>query len=155
MSIQRVFSLFICIIALFGIIGSGNLPLFTVGNISDGFAPLLYSLILFVSGVVLFFSGKTKEKFNIREWLLEGAHGKAFVFFLLNILLLILLVIFGPFISMLVFSVLAGFALKRQTPRNMVLFSVVYTIFVYLIFVVILKMPFDRGFIFDLMLGYI
>jgi hypothetical protein len=151
MSIQRVFSLFICIIALFGIIGSRNLPLVTVGNISEGFAPLLYSLSLLVSGVILFFSDKSKEKFSIRTWLLEKAHGKAFVFFLLNILLLIMCLIFGSFIAMLVFSILAGFALKRQTPRNMVLFSIVYVIIVYLTFVVILKMPFGKGIIFEIL----
>jgi ammonia channel protein AmtB len=150
MSLQRIFSLFIGIISLVGIIGSRKLPLFTSGNIAEGFAPLFYSLGLFVCAVLLFFLDKSKEKFHVRASLLQGAPAKAVVFFLFNILMLILLYLFGPFIAMLVFSILAGVTLKRQTLRTLILFSAVFVGFVYFIFVVIVKLPFDNGIIFDM-----
>lgn len=151
MSFQRIFALFICIIALFGIIGSLKVPLVTVGNIAEGFAPLLYSLVLFMCGIFMFISDKSGEKLNIRRWFLEGAHGKAFGFFLLNILFLILLFVFGSLIAVLAFSILASFVLKRQTPQGAVSFSIIYTIAFYVVFVVLLKMQFDRGIIFELL----
>ena len=157
MGVQRIFSLFIFLIALVGIFGSRGLPLFTVGNISNGFTPLLYSLCLLLASIVLFFQGKQKsgEKINFREWLLQGARGKAFVFFLLNILMVVLLPVFGSFISMLAFSVLVCLTLKQLSLRVLILFSVVYVVIIYILFVFLLKMPFPRGLIFDLMLGYI
>lgn len=154
MSLRRIFSLFICIVALCGIIGSRNLSLFADGSISNGFAPLLYSLILAVCGIFLFFSDKTREKLNIRAWLVNVDRRKACLFFLLNVLLLIMLFFFGLIISMFVFSILSGYTLKRQAKKSMVLFSVIYVIGVYFVFVMVLKMPFDRGLVFDLIWRY-
>jgi hypothetical protein len=57
--------------ALGGFIGVQELPLFENGSISSGFAPLLYSLILFFSGIFLFLSDQTKKKLNFRA-LLQG-----------------------------------------------------------------------------------
>jgi hypothetical protein len=153
MSLKRIFSLFIGIIGLIGIIGSRKLSLFAAGNIAEGFAPLFYSIGMFVCAVLLFFSDKSKEKFDVRSSLMTGTHGKAFVYFLLNILMLIFLYLFGPLIAMFVFSILACIGLRRQTLRSLILFSIVFVGIIYFIFVVILKLPFDKGLLFELMGG--
>jgi hypothetical protein len=156
MSIQRIFSLFGCIIALFGIVGSLRVPLYNKGieSLGIGVFPLVYSLALLLFGVIVFFSDKSDKKFNFRV-LLEGPGRKIFVFFLLNILLLLMVFLFGPFIAVLVFSILACFNFKRQTMRSIVLFSVIFTIVFYVIFVRIFKIPFARGEIFEMLGWYI
>ena len=143
--------MFSFIIALLGVIGALKLPLFTGENAGPGFVPLLCSLVLGACGVFLFFKDKSKEKLNIRAWLAQGDKSKALVFFLFNICLLIFLYLFGSFIAMLAFCILACIGLKRQTRRSIVLFSVGYTIIIYVSFVVLLKMPFDRGIIFEML----
>jgi hypothetical protein len=143
-----------CVLAVFGVVGALKLPMFNAaGNIYEGVAPLVYSLALFVSGVVLFFMDKTGEKFSIRSWLVQGAKNKAFVFFMLNVLLVIMVYMFGVLIAMLVYSFLSCLALKRQTRMGIILFSVFYVAAVYFVFIVALKMPFDSGIIIDLVLG--
>ena len=129
--------------------------LVTSENIGPGFASLFFSLALFLFGVLFFFTDKSTKKFNFRASLLQGAGGKALAFFLLNILLVVLLFLFGPFIAIFVFIILACFALKQQTPRSIVLFSVIYTIVFYFFFLVLFKMPFNRGFIFQMLGWYI
>ncbi len=141
-----------CIIALFGIFGSLSLPMFARGNISSGFAPMLYSAILLICGIFIFFSNKGGEKIHIFKWLLQGDRKKALIFFLLNLLLFVMLLLFGLPISMFVFCLLACYALKRQTKKSVILFSVIYAVCLYIVFAVLLQIPFDRGLIFDLRL---
>jgi uncharacterized membrane protein len=141
------------IFALLGIIGSLKLSLFTAGTagyLGPAFTPVLYSLVLFICGIVLFVSDKSGKKLNIRTWILEEAHRKAFAFFLLSILLLILFYIFGPFIAVLAFCILSCLTLKSQTLRGVIIFSIVFTIVFYVGFIVLLKVQFDSGIIFEL-----
>jgi hypothetical protein len=125
--------------------------MFANGVIAEGFAPLLYSLGLVICGVLLFIFDKSPEKFNFRAALMQGAHGKALAFFLLNILMLILLFLFGPLIAMFAFSISACLVLKRLTPRIMLLFSAVFVIVIYFIFVILVKLPFGEGIIFEML----
>lgn len=151
MSHQKLFSLLVFIIALVGIFSSRKLPVFTTtGNIAEGFAPIVYSIGLLFFALIYFLGDKSKEKINVRAFT-QGEKGKAFVFFLLNILFLLLIYLFGPLISMLGFSILACNVLNRQTRWNRILFSFGFVIVVYLIFVVVMKMPFDRGFFFEML----
>ena len=160
MSIQRIFSLLCCIIALLGIFGSLQQPLtntiaYNVETIGRGFLPLLYSLASFFFGVFLFFSDKNNKKFNFSASLLMGPGCKALVFFLLNILLIVLFYIFGSFIAVFVFSILACIVFKRLSLRLMFLFSIVFTGVFYFIFVTLLKTAFRRGIIFEMLGWYI
>jgi hypothetical protein len=155
MSIQRIFSLFICVLAVFGIVGSLKLPMFNPdGIVYEGFLPLIYSIALLIAGIALFFIDKNKEKVDFRGWLTEGSKNKAFVFFLCNVLLVILVYLFGVLIAMLAYSVVSCMFIKRQTWKGIILFSVFYVAAIYLVFVILLKMPFDRGIIFDKIAGY-
>ena len=153
MSVQRIFSVFCCVVALLGINGALKVPLVINVGPGPGLMPLIYSTGLLICGLFIFFSDKSSRKFNFRASLLTGVGGKAFVFFLLNFLLLLLLYAFGPFIAILVFSILTCFVLKRQTPRNMILFSIINTFAIYYIFVVLFKISFQRGLVFR-MLGW-
>ena len=151
MTIQRIFSVGCCVLAVLGMIGSLKTPLVAKGMFSRGFLPLVYSFGVFLFGVLLFFSDKSKEKFIFRTSLLQGTGGKAFAFFLLGLLLILLLYVFGPFIAIFCFSFLACFVLKRHTLRIMILFSVIFTIAYYLVFIVYLKVPFRRGILFEML----
>ncbi len=153
LSLQRIFSLILCMFALGGFIGVQGLALFANGSISSGFAPLLYSLILFFCGIILFLSDKTKEKMNFHA-LLQGDHKKALIFFFLNMLLLIMLFLFGPVISMFIFSVLVGFVLKRQSRKSVVLFSIIFVLCIYFVFISLLKMPFQMGLVEKMIRGF-
>jgi hypothetical protein len=150
MSLQRIFSLFIGIIGLLGIVGSIKLPLLTTHNIGPGFLPLVFSLGLLFCAVLLFFLDKSEEKFHVRESLLQGAPGKALVFFLLNVMMLILMYFFGPLPAMIVFSILALISLKRLTLSKLTVFSIVWVGILYFIFAVLLKIPFEKGIIFEM-----
>ena len=155
MSLHRIFSLICCIFAIVGVIWALKVPLTYLGGPGPGFTPLLYSVALFFFGVLFFFQDKSNKKFNFRASLLTGTGGKAFVFFLFNILLLLLIYAFGPFVAILVFSVLACFVLKRQTWRSIVLFSIITTTAFYYVFVVLFKISFQRGIIFRMLGWYI
>jgi hypothetical protein len=120
-------------------------------GIGAGFAPLFFSLGLLLCAVLLFVLDKSGEKFDVRLSLLKGEHGKAFVFFLLNIGMLILMYLFGPIVAMLVFSILVCISLKRQTSRGLILFSVIWVGILYFIFAVLLKIPFDKGIVFEIL----
>jgi hypothetical protein len=151
MSLQKIFSLFIAILSAAGIVGSLKLTLIVPHNIGPGFAPLVFSLGLLVGAVFLFVQDKSEEKYDVRASLLKGAPGKAFVFFLLNILMLILMWFLGSIAAMFIFSILVCIVLKRQTLSGLILFSVVWTGILYFIFVVLLKIPFEHGFIFEIL----
>jgi hypothetical protein len=151
MSLQRLFSLLIGAIGLLGIVGSRNLALFAQENVGTGFMPMLNSVVVLVFSVVLFITDKSKEKVDFHKLVVEGDPNKAFVFFLLNILLIILLYFFGPVIAMLGFTFLVCMVLKRYTLTSMVLFSIIWVGSIYFVFVVLLKIPFDRGIIFDML----
>jgi sulfite exporter TauE/SafE len=68
--------------------------------------------------------------------------------------LLIMLIFFGPIISMLFFSVLVGFLLKRQSKRTVVLFSVIFVFCIYFVFIKLLKMPFEMGLVEKMIRGF-
>ena len=155
MSIQQFFSLFCCLVAAVGIFGALKVPLVRGMLPGPGFLPLVYSIGLLIAGALLFFTDKSKKKINIRASLLTGAGRKAFIFFLLNWFLIVLVYAFGISVAMLVFTFLACFALKRQTPLSVVLFSIINTVVFYIIFVVLFQLPFERGIIFRMLGWYI
>jgi uncharacterized membrane protein len=148
MSLQRIFSLFIAVIGAVGFTGSLNMALITSHNIGPGFAPLFFSLGLFVCAVFLFVLDKSKEKLDVRA-LLQGSAWQGVCFFLLNVVLLIFLYLLGPIIAMLGFSILACLSLKRQKLGSLIVFSVVCVAVIYFIFGVMFKLPFDKGIIFE------
>ena len=86
--------------------------------------------------------------------LLQGDHKKALIFFFLNMLLLIMLFLFGPVISMFIFSVLVGFVLKRQSRKSVVLFSIIFVLCIYFVFISLLKMPFQMGLVEKMIRGF-
>jgi hypothetical protein len=151
MSLQRIFSLFITIISAAGIAGSLKLAMTAPHNIGPGFAPLVFSLGLLLCAFFLFVQDKSEGKYDVLVSLLKGVAGKAFVFFLLNILMLILMWFLGSVAAMIIFSILACIVLKRQTLPELILFSIVWIGILYFIFAVLLKIPFEQGLIFEIL----
>jgi hypothetical protein len=142
------------ICALLGIIGSQKVTLFATGDdgyLGPAFGPVLYSSILFICGIVLFVSDKSGKKLNFISWLHKENHRKAFIYFLLCILLLILLYLVGPFIAVLAFSFLSCLVIKAKTFRNVIIFSIAFTIVFYVGFIILLQVQFDDGIIFEFM----
>lgn len=154
MSLSRIFSLFCCVLASLGIIGSLKVPLITRGQVvgpGPGFFPLVFSSALIVLSAYSFIRDRGAKKFNVRMSLFTGLGKKALIFFLLNCLLLLLVYAFGLLIAMLVFSLLSCVALQRQTLRSTVLFSFVNTAVFYVVFAMLFKMAFPRGMVFRML----
>ena len=160
MSAQRIFSLFCGFFGVMAFIGSLQHPMTStvslgVTTVGRGFFPLVYSIALLVFSTLLFFSNKNQKKVDFRASM-QGSGGKAVVFFLLNFVAIFLFFMFGSFIAVLIFSILACIALKRLIGmRKIIVFSICFTAAFYLVFVTIFQMPFQRGLIFELLGWYI
>lgn len=155
MSLSRIFSLFCCIFASLGIIGSLMVPLVSSGQIAGpgpGFFPLVFSSALLILNVNSLIWDKGNKKFDFHASLLSGSGKKALIFFFLNCFLLLLVYAFGLVIAILIFSLLSGLALKRQSLRSVYIFSFINTFIFYFVFLVLFKMAFPRG-VFFRMLG--
>jgi hypothetical protein len=151
MSLQRIFSLFVAIIGTVGFLGSLTLDMTAPHNIGPGFTPLVFSLGLLVCAVPMFILDKSDKKFDVRACLLKGEPGKALGFFLFNVVLLILMYLFGTLVAMVVFCILAAVVLKRQTLLKLIVFSIAWVGILYFTFAVLLKVPFERGLVFEML----
>jgi Tripartite tricarboxylate transporter TctB family. len=144
MSIQRIFSIFVAIISLFGISGSLQLSMTRAKNIGPGVMPLTYSIILLVISVMLFFSDKDQPKLKWRN-LFKSPTSDAYIFYGLNFLMFFIMYFFGTVPAMFIFCVLSMICLKRQKIPMAIIFSVSWVASLYVIFVVLLKVPFETG----------
>jgi len=144
MSLQQVFSIVLFVISLAGILGSCSLKLFRDFHIGPGFLPLFYSLVLLILAVVYFLRGRTEAKADIKI-LFQKPVSAGTAFFLLFLASLILMILVGTYPA-LAFLLLTGLGYqKKMKMGKVILFSVVFLAFIYVIFTLLLKIPLEQG----------
>jgi hypothetical protein len=145
MSIQQLFSLFMALVSLLGIAGSASLQMTVRHNIGPGTMPMMYSITLLTLSIFLFFSDMQKrEKIDwsrISKCPLVGG----WIFYLLCFIMCGLSYLFGFVPPMIAFSISSLLLLKRQKFLKALIFSTVWVAALYVIFVVLLHVPFPHA----------
>ncbi len=134
-------------IGIIGIVGATKLPLTQVANIGPGVLPLLSAVALLVLCCAFFIKGKDAPKIKWREMVrppvLDG-----WIFYGLNFVMLTLVYWVGTIAAMFVFTVTALLCARKLSAKRTILFSVFWIGFMYVVFEILLKVPFERGVLF-------
>jgi hypothetical protein len=148
MTSRRIFSVALAATGVIGIAGALQVDLTARRNIGPGAMPLIYSCLLLILAVVFFCTDKNE---GVLRWsgLWTPPARDGLVFFGLNVLLLALVYLIGTAAAIVVFSIASLAYLKRMPLPKIVLFSVLWACALYVIFVVLLKVPFERGLLFS------
>ena len=144
MSMQRVFSIFVALVSVLGLVGAAQLSMTRASNIGPGAMPMAYSIILLAISVMLFFSDKDQPKIEWRG-LFRHPTVDALIFFGLNFVMFFLIYLIGTVPAMLAFSILSLLCLKRLSVPMTLVFSGCWVGSLYVIFVALLKVPFATG----------
>lgn len=147
MSIQQVFSVILALISSLGILGASQLAMTRGANLGPGAAPMAYAIILLGLSIMLFQAGKRQPKISWRE-LTQKQVRDGVVFYGLILLLLALMHLLGIFVAVLVFSIVGLLYLKGISTSRSILFSLCWTMALYLLFVVLFHVPFETGLLF-------
>lgn len=147
MSIQHIYSIFLALIGALGICGASKMAMTRGPNLGPGAAPMAYSIILFALSVSFFLSAR-KEPTIIWKVLFTPPKRDGLIYFLMIVLLLGLMYLFGTAPAILVFSYLTLLYLNELPHFSIIIFSLCWVGALYVIFIKILGVPFERGLLF-------
>lgn len=147
MSIQKLFSIILLGISSIGIFGSLSLDLLATNNVGPGFLPLTYSILLATCSIALFFSDKGKESVELK-CLLKRPQFDSLFFYLMTFIFYILAKTIGMIVSIGVFSTILLLQQNKMKKIYIILFEIVFMFIIYVLFVIILGIPFEKGLVF-------
>jgi len=147
-----MFALITWIVSILGIYGSLKLPMFASSggkfNFGPGFMPFVFCTILFIFSAFFFFSDRDQPRLNwhtlFDQYALQG-----WKYYLLNFGMLLLVFLVGMVPAMAVFGISSQLILKRQKLLWALLFNAIWVGMLYVIFVILLKVPFENGLLFN------
>ncbi len=144
MSLVQIFSIIMVIAGALGIYGALQLDIVYNNIVGPAVMPLIYSIALLAVVAVYFAKGRNAPKI---EWnmMLKPPKSDAWIFYILNIVMFILLYLLGTIPSILVFSVGTSLCLKRMNLVKTIVFSALWVAALYFIFVVYLGVQFSTG----------
>ncbi|NLI92126.1 MAG: tripartite tricarboxylate transporter TctB family protein [Peptococcaceae bacterium] len=145
---QRMFAVMTAIISFLGIYGSSSLQMIRGKNIGAGFMPMVFSVILLILSVIFFLKDKDQPRLKLRM-LFDRYTIPGWIYYILNFLMTFLIYLIGMIPAMAVFGVTSQYILKRQSLLWATIFTVLWVAALYIVFVVLLQIPFERGLLFD------
>lgn len=148
MSIQRFFSVILFGTAAIGIAGSLSLDLIEKNNIGPGFMPLLYSALLLLCSVVLFFNDEKTERIRLKELFNKPSFDGVF-FYAMTIAFYFLAGYLGMIVSLGVFGTTVLLQQNRMRRWHILTFEIVFLLVIYFVFTAVLRIPFETGSLFD------
>ncbi|MFZ7101447.1 MAG: tripartite tricarboxylate transporter TctB family protein [Peptococcaceae bacterium] len=144
MTIRKSFSIIMAAISLAGITGSFSLRMVRGTSLGPGMMPLIYSILLLILAAIFFIQKDNSEKIDWKA-LMQPPVIEGIIFYVLNLVMLLLFYLFGTVASMAIFCIAAQLMLKRMRWKKAVLFSVVWVAALYTLFVLVLQIPFETG----------
>ena len=156
MSIDQLFSILLFGISAVGVFESLSLKLMDGYNIGPGFLPLICSSILLFCSVCLFFSGKKQNKIHKThkihkiQWkdFLKKPLFNSLFFYVMTIVLYLMSGYLGMFCSLCIVSTIILFQQDQMKKWQVLVFEVIFMVSIYLVFSVLLKIPFEHGILF-------
>lgn len=149
MTIQRMFAMMTAILSILGIYGSSSLQMFRGGNnIGPGFMPMVYSIILILLSAYFILKDKDQAKMSLRQ-IFDQHTIPGWIYYIFNYLMVFLIYLIGMVPAMAVFGVASQYILKRQSLLWATIFTVLWVAAIYILFVVLLQVPFEHGLLFD------
>jgi hypothetical protein len=148
MSMMQLFSALLIIISMLGIYGSLQVNLVYKNTIGSGVMPLICSVILLLLAVFTLLQGRKEPKIEWKKQM-QPPVVDAWVFYIANIVMFILLYYFGTIPAILIFSIGTILCLKRMKIVSTLIFSVSWVLALYLLFVVYLGVRFATGVVFQ------
>lgn len=131
-------------ISLVGITGSLSLRMLRGTSLGPGMMPLIYSVLLLILSIIFFIQKDNSEKINWKA-LMQPPSVEGVIFYILNLVMFLLLYLFGTVASMFIFCIATLLILKRMKWKKAVLFSVTWVAALFVLFVLVLQVPFETG----------
>lgn len=145
-----ILAILMMIVSVVAFVDAGSLPFMTGRTLGPGGAPRIYAVLLFIFSVLLLVTAPTpkeKEKTSLREKL-RGRGAKGLFFYLLIWACCLMAYIFGVPIMLGVLCLLGLIVVEDWKPLKALIFSGLWSVFLYVLFVKLLNVRLITGLIF-------
>ncbi len=144
MTIKRIFCMIMAVIGGLGVIGSLPLKMIRGTSLGPGMMPMLYSIALILLAAVFALTDNGENKISWKglfvQPVLDGV-----IFTALCFSMFVVLCLFGTTAALALFCISALTLLKRMSFRKAVVFGIVWSVVLYVVFVRLLGVPFEQG----------
>jgi putative tricarboxylic transport membrane protein len=145
---EKVFSVFMFFIGVVGFYGSIHLPVSERFTLGPGAMPLIYSSGVVICAILIWVLAPSRKDASFKNVL--GRPGRyGLIFLILNFVLGFIVYMVGFAIGLILFCFLALFFTKGWRPYRALLFSVAWSLAIYILFTIFLDVPFLKGAIFE------
>ena len=145
---EKLFSVFMFFIGVVGFYGSIHLPVAERFTLGPGAMPLIYSSGVIIFGTLMWVLAPSRKDGSFKAALRPpGRYG--FIFLILNFVLGFIVYLVGFAIGLILFCFLALFFTKGWRPYRALLFSVAWSLAIYILFTIFLDVPFLKGALFE------
>ena len=146
---EKYLSIFLVLIGALGVWGSLKVPIAERFTLGPGALPLIYSLGVLLFSITLLVTTLRGQKGETPNTVSEPPGRYGWLFFLLNCALALSVHLIGFTIGMFLFSLLSLIYTDGWKVKKALLFSVIWTISLYILFKHIIGVPFIEGFLFE------
>lgn len=145
---EKWFSVFIFFAGLAGLYGSIPLPVAERFTLGAGAMPLIYSVGVMICAILIWVSAPNRKDGSFKNAL--GRPGRyGLIFLILNFVLGLMVYLVGFAVGLILFCFMALFFTKGWRPYRALLFSVAWSLAIYILFALFLDVPFLKGVIFE------
>lgn len=144
----RVFSVFMVFIGSACIYGSVRLPVAERFTLGPGAMPLIYSVGVIICAILIWVSAPSQKDGSLKS-ALEPPGRYGLVFLILNFALGLTVYVLGFAIGLILFCFLALVFTKGWRPYRALLFSIAWSLSIYILFTLFLDVPFLKGVLFE------
>ncbi len=145
---ERVFSVFMLFIGLVCIYGGVRLPVTERFTLGPGAMPLIYSVGVLICAILMWVRAPGRKDGSFKN-ALERPGRYGLVFLILNFALGLTVYILGFAIGLILFCFLALVLVKGWRLYRALLFSIAWSLTIYMVFTLLLDVPFLKGVLFE------
>jgi hypothetical protein len=146
---EKSLSIFLVLIGALGVWGSLKVPIAERFTLGPGALPLIYAVGVLSLAIILFVIAFRDKKDETPDALpkMPGTYG--LLFFLFNCALALSVHLIGFTVGLFLFSLATLICIGRWKVKKALLFSVIWTIALYVLFKMIIHIPFIEGLLFE------
>lgn len=142
---EKYLSIFLVLIGALGVWGSLKVPIAERFTLGPGAMPLIYAAGVLLFAVMLLVMTLKGQKAEAPDAVPEPPETYGLLFFLFNCALALSVHLIGFAVGLFLFSVSSLIYVGRWNIKKALLFSVIWTIVLYVLFKVIIGVPFIEG----------
>jgi hypothetical protein len=146
---EKYLSIFLVLIGALGVWGSLKVPIAERFTLGPGAMPLIYAGGVLLFTVMLLAMTLKGQKVEALDAVPKPPGTYGLLFFLFNCAFALSVHLIGFAVGLFLFSVSSLIYVGRWNIKRALLFSVIWTIMLYVLFKVIIGVPFIEGFLFE------